>query len=476
MKDTANKRPVRPSRRRFLGQTAAVVASAPFLPIETSPAKPARTATGRVPGANDRINLAFVGNGMQFLSLLRGFQARKQKQNDFEFAAMCDVWEPRLKHAQELTKAEKTYRDYREILQRPDIDGVVVAVPDHWHFDIAREACNAGKDVYLEKPLTYTIDEAAKLHDIVNSTKRILQCGGSGPATRLHWKVNEYIKAGKMGKILWGLISYNRNTRTGMWDYPIPGIGGQHWPDAEVSERNLDWKTWLGPARKRPFSKERYFRWRKYWDYSGGNATDLLFHRLGAMCSMIDFAFPTQVVGAGGIYVQKNREVPDTYMTMVEYPGDYCVNMISCMGNEESAPITIYGNWGTLQIVQPPAQMDSMGDQTRAPRQAQQRFPRSQAVIKAEREFINEFKAANDGKTEVVIESEPSDGLSDNWLNCMRSREKPVYDVLRAYQVMTAIKLGVDSYREGKALAFDPASHRILPKPPARKVYVPAEA
>ncbi|MCL5742657.1 MAG: Gfo/Idh/MocA family oxidoreductase, partial [Acidobacteria bacterium] len=234
-------------------------------------------AAGRVLGANDRINVAFIGNGMRFQALLRSFNQRRDARKDVEYAGVCDVWQPRLDFAREQTKA-KTYRDYREILQRSDVDGVVIATPDHWHYAMAREEKAAGKDVYLEKPMTYTIEEAARLNDQVNSLKRVLQVGGSGPSSRLLWKVNEYVKAGRMGKILWGLISYNRNTREGMWDYPIPGVGNKAWPDAKVTPENLDWKAWLGPAPKRRFSAERYFRWRKYCDYSGGNATDLLYH------------------------------------------------------------------------------------------------------------------------------------------------------------------------------------------------------
>lgn len=465
------------TRRAFLGKAAAAVASASALSrAAAAPAapRPLSRLTGRVLGANDRINLGFIGCGMQFHGLLqRAFRKRKETQNDFEYAALCDVWEPRLRYAQEQTQALKTYRDYREILQRPDIDGVVIIVPDHWHFQMAKEACEAGKDVYLEKPLTYTIEEAAQLHDIVRDTGRILQVGGSGPSTRLYWKIHDYIRAGKMGKVLWGLISYNRNTDTGMWDYPIPGVGSQHWPEAEVSPQNLDWKMWLGPAPERPFSPERYFRWRKYWDYSGGNATDLLYHRLGAMCTMVGFDFPTRVTGSGGIYVQKNREVPDTYMTQVEYPGEYCINMISCMGNAQSAPLTIYGNWGTLEILRREEQAgDDMGDLTRGRRPRQLEY----AVVRAERQFQDQFKEANGGQTEVTLEPEESQDLVDNWLDCMRSRQQPVYDVLKGYQVMVAIKLGVDSYREGRVMAFDPATRRILDQPPPRPVYLPPGA
>src|SRR5579863_7992749 len=331
------------NRREFLALPAV-----PLMAKKVAPA-PARR---RILGANDRINVAFIGNGMRFGGLMRrDFNPRKERTNDVEFVAVCDVWEPRAKYGQDLTKAPKTYRDYREVLQRPDVDGVVIAVPDHWHYPMAKEACNAGKDVYLEKPMTHTVEEAAKLNDDVQRTGAILQVGGSGPNMQLLWRSNEYIKSGKMGKILWGLISYNRNRATGgEWDYPIPGVGDTPWPDAEVSAQNLDWNMWLGAARKRPFSPERYFRWRKYWDYSGGNATDLLYHRLGMMSTMVGFDFPTRVVGAGGIYLQKDREVPDTYMSMVEYPGDYSINMISCMGNSQSVPITVYGNWGTVQV------------------------------------------------------------------------------------------------------------------------------
>lgn len=466
------------TRRRFLGGAALTASlAATAAPANAAKPKPAPKANTRVLGANDRINLAFIGNGMQFYGLLdRGFKARKAGRNDFEYAAVCDVWEPRLKHAQEATKAEKTYRDYHDIIARPDIDGVVIAVPDHWHFAIASEALLAGKDVYLEKPMTYTIPEAAKLHDLVGETKRVLQVGGSGPSTSLYWKANEYIKSGKMGKLLWGLISYNRNTREGMWDYPIPGVGSDSWPDAEVSPgKNLDWNMWLGPAKKRPFSAERYFRWRKYWDYSGGNATDLLYHRLGMMSTMIGFDFPTRVTGAGGIYVQKNREVPDTYMTMVEFPGDYAVNMISCMGNQTSAPMSVYCNWASLQIAEGQMAGDSMGDLRRTAPAGGGRF-RQVAVVRAERQFEKEFREANGGKTEVTIEPETSTDLIDDWLDCMRNRGTPVYNSLRGYQVMVAIRLGVDSYRLGRTMAFDPATRRVLDRVPPHREYLPKDA
>ncbi len=466
------------TRREFLSRNAAVAALAPAAASAAqNKAKLPFKAAARVLGANDRINVAFIGCGMQFHGLLeRGFYKRKEAKNDFEYAALCDVYEPRLKYGQEKTKAEKIYRDFHDVLAWPDIDGVVIAVPDHWHYAIASSALRAGKDVYLEKPMTYTIAEAEKLHDLVNQTKRVLQVGGTGPSTRLYWQINEYIRSGKMGKVLWGLISYNRNTREGMWDYPIPGVGEESFPNWPVEPgKNLDWNMWLGPAKKRPFSADRYFRWRKYWDYSGGNATDLLFHRLGMMSTMIGFDFPVRASAAGGIYVQKDREVPDTYMTMVEYPGDYCINMVSCMGNSQSVPMTVYGNWGTLHVLEGRAAMGAMGDVRQAASQPGGRREQA-AVVRAERAFEKEFKDANGGATEVTIEGEPSTDLIDDWLDCMRSRNTPVYNALRGYQVMVAIKLGVESYRAGRVMAYDPVRRRILPSVPPHKEYPPKEA
>ncbi len=463
---------MRPStRRQFLGQTAGSVAGASLLAAARPAvaAQPTARAASRVLGANDRIRLGFIGCGMQFEVLLRrGFLPRRDRQHDIDLVEVCDVWQPRVDNAKAKAGAERAGRDYQALLARPDIDGVAIVVPDHLHYPIARAALLAGKDVYLEKPMTYTIDEAEKLNGLVGQTGRVLQVGGSGVNTPLHWKLHDYIAAGKMGKVVWGFISYNRNTAEGMWDYPIPGIGGEAWPDAAVTPENLDWKAWLGGARKRPYSAERYFRWRKFWEYSGGNATDLLFHRLGALNTIVGFDFPTRAVGAGGIYVQKNREVPDTYMTTVEYPGEYCFNMVSCMANADSAPITVHGNWGTLQVVP-------------VPREPGQQPPRGGAamrgVVRAERPFLEQFKEANGGLSEVEITTdEPAEDLVDNWLNSMRSRKAPIYDVMKGYQVTVAIQLGVQSYREGRALGFDPKTRRVLARPADRPEYPPRES
>jgi hypothetical protein len=171
--------------------------------------------------------------------------------------------------------------------------------------------------------------------------------------------------------------------------------------------------------------------------------------------------------------VQKNREVPDTYMTMIEYPGDYSVNMISSMGNSTSVPLTVYANWATLQVGGEPGE-STPADQPR--QRGGGGRPRMAATVRAERQFVKEFKEANDGKAEVTIEGDAGPDLADDWLDCMRSRGTPVYNALRGYQVMAAIRMGVDSYRSGRVMAFDVERRRVVPALPPHKEYLPKEA
>jgi hypothetical protein len=155
-------------------------------------------------------------------------------------------------------------------------------------------------------------------------------------------------------------------------------------------------------------------------------------------------------------------------MTTVEYPREYCINMVSCMGNASSAPISIYGNWATVQVLPP----------ERQPGAAPGARPRGgRAVVTAERQFLERFREANDGQTEVTIATdEPTQDLPDNFVESMRSRQAPLYDVLKGYQVTVAIQLGVESYREGRAIGFDPSTRTVLTGLPDRTVYLPSGA
>ena len=174
------------------------------------------------------------------------------------------------------------------------------------------EALRNGKDVYLEKPMTYTVDEAREIADAVQASGRVLQVGSQYTSMDHFWKAKKAIQDGLLGEVVWasGGFGRNRNQR-GEWNYAI---------DPEATDKTLDWKAFLGPAPKRAFDPERYFRWRKYWDYSGGIATDLFYHTVSPLLLSIGGDFPLRVTSSGGIYLQKDREVPDTFFMNVDYP------------------------------------------------------------------------------------------------------------------------------------------------------------
>jgi predicted dehydrogenase len=231
-------------------------------------------AAARVPGANDRINLGFIGVGGRGGGHLRALTAQSEQKADVQVLAVCDVYARHRDKARQTAHLESkdVYNDYRELLARSDIDAVVISTPDHWHAPMAIDAMAAGKDVYLEKPMTLTIDEARETHVAAKKHGRILQVGSQHLSDPRHHKARELISAGELGELLWATATYSRNSVAGEWNYYV---------DEEASPETIDWQRWLGPARKRPFSAERYFRWRKYWDYSGGIATDLFYHKLG---------------------------------------------------------------------------------------------------------------------------------------------------------------------------------------------------
>ena len=187
-----------------------------------------------------------------------------------EIVGVCDAYKGRVTRALErIGSKAKDYGDYRALLADKSIDAVMIATPDHWHKQQTLEAFAAGKDVYLEKPMTLTIDDGPEMYTAAEKAGRILQIGSQGVSSKLQETAREIIKAGKLGQINLVRASYDRNSDSGAWIYPIP-------PDADP--KTVNWEMFLGPAPKRAFSLERFFRWRAYWDYSGGIATDLFVH------------------------------------------------------------------------------------------------------------------------------------------------------------------------------------------------------
>ncbi|HEV2381053.1 MAG TPA: Gfo/Idh/MocA family oxidoreductase [Terriglobia bacterium] len=245
----------RVSRRNFLRATAAggaAVASAP--------------AWGRVLGANDRINIALIGLGARGSDHLNLVLQHRANKPDIEIVALCDVYQKRLTMAASKVPGAKTYVHHQEVLQRSDIDAVFIATPDHWHAPITLAAMESGKDVYVEKPMTHTVEESKTVAHRTKELKRVLQVGVQGLSWRRWHKIHDIIQSGMIGQVVAVQGTYSRNAPGGDWN------GGHFWtidpaagPDA-TGDNHIDWKQWLGPAPQIPFNADRFFRFRKYWD------------------------------------------------------------------------------------------------------------------------------------------------------------------------------------------------------------------
>jgi predicted dehydrogenase len=309
------------SRREFLARSAAgsVAAAA----VAQSP----RAFAAPPDSPNDRLQLGFIGVGARVQSDLL---EAAQKVPGVEVVGVCDAYRGRVQRAIARTNGRaRDYGTWKALLADSSIDAVVVATPDHWHRIQVVEALKAGKHVYVEKPMTLTIEDGPPMIAAAKEAGRVLQVGSQGMSSKLEETGRDIVRSGKLGKVTMIRATYNRNTRSGAWLYPIP-------PDA--NEQTVDWAAFLGPAPKRPFSLERFFRWRAYWDYSGGIATDLFVHLLTTIHFLMDAKMPARVVAMGQNYLhQDTHEVPDTLNAVLEYPEGFTVNLSSTFNNESSA-------------------------------------------------------------------------------------------------------------------------------------------
>jgi predicted dehydrogenase len=332
--------PVKPgiNRRQFIERSLAGAAAAPLVARSVA-AEPDPTA--RPVAANDRIQVGIIGVGARVQS---GVLQSAMAQPGVEIVGVCDAYRGRVARAIERTKGRaRDYGDYRSLLADESIDAVIIATPDHWHKDQTIEALAAGKDVYLEKPMTLTIDEGPEIIAAAEKSGRILQIGSNGMSSRLQQTAREIVKSGKLGRITLIRATYDRNTDSGAWLYPIP-------PDA--NEKTVDWKAFLGPAPQRAFSLERFFRWRCYWDYSGGISTDLFVHLMTTIHYVMGASMADMVVATGQNYLHEDtHEVPDTLNAAVTYPKEgFTVSLSATFNNQSAAEsgFMILGTEGAL--------------------------------------------------------------------------------------------------------------------------------
>jgi predicted dehydrogenase len=288
---------------------------------------------------SDTIRFASIGTGVRGCELL----GATLRVPGVECVGICDLYDGRHQAGREAVgKDVPVTRRYKEILDRKDVDAVIVAVTDHQHRRIVEDACAAGKDVYCEKPLSHTVEDGFAIVEAAQKNKRIVQAGSQRVSSILYAKAKEIYDSGKLGDVFFIDAYWDRNSPSGAWVYPVP-------PDA--SEQTIDWNTFLGPAPKRPFDPIRFFRWRCFKDYGEGLAGDLFVH----LISGIHFITSTNTIAeramsTGGLYHFKDgREFPDLIQTSYEYP-NLRVTIRCNLNNDGGEFIGFYGNKGTMII------------------------------------------------------------------------------------------------------------------------------
>jgi len=298
------------------------------------------SATPRPVAPSDTVRFASIGTGIRGCEHL---EASLQVPG-VQCVAVCDLYDSRHTAAQEAVNNPKVpaTRDYRTILDRKDVDAIILATMDHQHRHIFEDACAAGKDVYCEKPMSHTVEDGFAMLEAAQKNKRMVAVGSQRVSSVLYAKAKDIYDSGKLGEVFSINAYWDRNSPSGAWVYPIP-------PDA--SEKTIDWTTFLGSAPKRPFDAARFFRWRCFTDYGEGLGGDLFVHLLSGIHFVTSTNTPAQrAQSCGGLFHFKDgREFPDLIETLYDYP-DFRVTLRCNLNNAGGEFIGFYGTKGTMII------------------------------------------------------------------------------------------------------------------------------
>ena len=291
-------------------------------------------ASARAFGANDRLRVGVIGAGGRMGNLLDA----AEKVGGYEIVAVSDVYGP---HADRVKARSNgmatTHVDYREVLGKNDVDAVLVATPDHWHVRVGTDACAAGKDVYLEKPVTHTIEESAGLIHAVRSSKRIMQCGMQQRSWSHFRNAVDLVQGGSLGRVT--------QVRTYWWQNY-----NRSWVPKPIDTGALDWNRWLGGTPDQPFSLEKYSHWRWYWNFGGGAMTDLFAHWIDVVQWAMKAEAPTAAMMMGDKYVFTEWDCPDTIQAAFRYPGFDVVYEGMMSSSIDDGGLEFRGTDGTLKL------------------------------------------------------------------------------------------------------------------------------
>ncbi|MDA2930960.1 Gfo/Idh/MocA family oxidoreductase [Acidobacteria bacterium AH-259-O06] len=374
----------------------------------------------QVPGANDRINLGVIGCGGRGLRVMQIFQ----KNAAIRVSGVCDIWGRRIEEARHKAPGSSGFADHRKLLEMNDLDVILIGTPDHWHAQIAIDAISAGKDVYIEKPLTLRIEEGPEIVKAARVNKRICQVGMQQRSGHHYLRAKqEYMGTGKLGKIMLTRTWWNGN-RAHLRKAPAA---------LATKPADLDWARYLGPLKWRDYDPQQYYNFRAYLDFGGGLVTDLFAHWIDVIHMFIGEEIPRSAVAAGGIYQYKDgRTAPDTINVLLEYPGEWTATFEATLApGTRGSGVELIGTEGRLLIDR--------------------------------RHF--EFQSAETGASPVIVKAQGNltEDHVENFLKCVHTRRLPTGDVLIGHRSAQACHLGNLAYLQKRRLQFDPIREEILP-------------
>jgi predicted dehydrogenase len=401
----------------------------------------------RVLGANDRVGVGFIGFGLIGAQHVHDFK----NQRDVDMVAMSDVYQPRLEQGIAACGGQaKGYKDFRKLIDDKDVHAVVVSTPDHWHALMTMMACAAGKDVYVEKPMTLFVKEGRWMVEVARRHKRVVQVGTQQRSGKHYQKALKLLREGYIGKVL--------SVRMGAFRNVMPGFGR---PTGPVPS-DLDYDMWLGPAPKHPYSPHRslyHFRW--FWDYSGGQMTNLGAHSIDIVQWVAGVKGPAAVSSSGGRFaLQDDGETSDTQDALYEYPGFTALwsHREASVGRRAGSGLEFLGPKGSLVIGR--GGFEVIGDTKIVPENAIPVFqgqptggPRR---TQAKREVWTQ------PMKEPGSSAEQFDLHVRNFLDCIKSRQRTIADVEDGHYTATACHLSNISLHTGRKIRWDAEKEIII--------------
>ena len=391
--------------RRTVLRTAAVTTAASY---------------SRILGANERVRLGLIGAGGRGRGVLGTFV----KTDQVEVPGICDVWPERSELAKKIAPNAQTFTDHRALLDNTKIDAVLIATPDHWHAGTAIDALNAGKDVYVEKPLTLRIEEGPPIVKAARVNNRVCQVGMQQRSGKHYLQAKEEIvKAGKLGKVTLARTWWHGN-----------GAHLMQVPERyQTKPTNLEWARYLGPVKWRDYDPPQYFNFRAYLDFGGGQITDLFTHWIDVVHMFLDQDNPVAAVSSGGVYHYRDgRTAPDTITTLLEYPDNWTATFEATLApGLTGAGVELVGTDGRLWIT------------------------------RSRYEFFE--KGAKEPTAVVKSDQDQTIDHVQNFLECMRTRKRPNGDVWIGHRSAQASHLGNIAYVQKRRIRFDPDREEILP-------------